>query len=127
MEWLGYIYITRTYYSSYCLHYQSNLWSDKKVLDKSKIILDKSAFLCYTNNRKKKGDCIMRTINEIIKEAEAEGWDTDRFTSVDGTEVLQVYTSGWTYSEYEFDSNGELIEAWSHSFGSSPERLYPIK
>lgn len=69
----------------------------------------------------------MRTINEIIKEAEAEGWDTDRFTSVDGTEVLQVYTSGWTYSEYEFDSNGELIEAWSHSFGSSPERLYPIK
>lgn len=69
----------------------------------------------------------MKTINEIIKEAEAEGWDIERFTSIDNTEVLYVYTSGWTYLECEFDSNGELIEAWSHNFVLSPERIYPVE
>lgn len=69
----------------------------------------------------------MKTMNEIIKEAEAEGWDIDRFTSVNGTEVLNVYTSGWTYSEYEFNSNGELIEAWSHDFVLPPKRIYPVE
>lgn len=69
----------------------------------------------------------MKTMNEIIKEAEAEGWDTERFPSLHDTEILIVYTSGWTYSEYEFNSNGELIEAWSHDFVLPPKRIYPIE
>lgn len=71
------------------------------------------------------GAFTMKTMQEIIAEVEREGWDYDRYTSVEDTEIITVYTSGWTYTEYEFNSKRELIEAWSHDFVLLPRRIYP--
>lgn len=91
MEWLGYIYITRTHYSSYCLHYQSNLRSDKKVLDKSKIILDNFLFICYTNNRKRKEIKKMTYLNLIAELNEAiENGEIDQFDEVDFAKLVKL-------------------------------------
>lgn len=68
------------------------------------------------------------TMNEKIAELEAQGYIKNDSYEVyenanDGLTIV-VYTSSWTTEEYNYDMNGNPIDAWECGIGVEPSRIF---
>lgn len=68
------------------------------------------------------------TMNEKIAELEAQGYiKNDSYevyeNATDGWTV-QVFTSLWSFEEYNFDKKGNLIDAWETDIDAKSKKIF---
>lgn len=68
------------------------------------------------------------TMNEKIAEIEAQGYIKDDSYEVYENAVngwtVQVFTSPWSFEEYDFDKEGNLVEAWETEVGAGSSKIF---
>lgn len=68
------------------------------------------------------------TMNEKIAELKAQGYiKNDSYevyeNAADGWTV-QVFTSSWSFEEYNFDKEGNPIDAWETGIGAGSSKIF---
>lgn len=68
------------------------------------------------------------TMNEKIAELEAQGYiKNDSYevyeNATDGW-TIQVFTSLWSFEEYNFDKKGNLIDAWETDIDAKSKKIF---
>lgn len=67
-------------------------------------------------------------MNEKIAELEAQGYiKNDSYEVYENAEngwTVQVFTSSWSFEEYDFDKEGNLIEAWETCIGAKSRKIF---
>ena len=68
------------------------------------------------------------TMNEKITELEAHGYikndSYEVYENAAGGWTVQVFTSSWSFEEYNFDKDGNPIDAWETCIGTESRKIF---
>ena len=66
------------------------------------------------------------TMNEKIAELEAQGYikndDYEVYENATDGFTVQIFTSFWSFEEYDFDKEGNLIDVWETNIGAGSSK-----